>query len=174
MGMTENKNTASDKFVGVAAEEKQRLYDRALEEIKSQLATLEGGMIVPRMATVTAVLKQYMPHYLWCGFYFAEEKELVVGPYQGVIACPNIAYTGVCGTAAKRGETLIVPDVNDFPGHIVCDARAVSEIVVPIKDKAGRVIGVFDVDAAYKNAFDETDKRFLESLVPMLLEGELQ
>jgi L-methionine (R)-S-oxide reductase len=149
---------------------KKKLYEKSYKEIKTQLATLDKGIIVPRMATVSAVLKKVMPHYIWCGFYFAEEDEMVVGPYQGNVACPNIGYGGVCGTAAKKKETLIVPDVHKFPGHIVCDERSNSEIVVPLLDDKDRLIAVFDVDSDKRDAFDEVDKKFLESLMPLLLE----
>lgn len=147
---------------------KEELYQKAIEEIKAKLENVKGD-IIPKMATVAAILKHTMPHYFWCGFYFAEEKELVVGPYQGTSACPNIAYTGVCGSSARKKETVIVPDVHKFPGHIVCDVNSKSEIVVPIIEK-GHVIGVFDVDAKTFNAFDEVDKKFLEQIMPILLE----
>mgnify|MGYP001615650409 CR=1 FL=1 len=147
---------------------KEELYQKAIAEIKSKLENVKGD-IIPKMATLVAVLKHTMPHYFWCGFYFAEEKELVVGPYQGSSACPNIAYTGVCGTSAKKKETVIVPNVHKFPGHITCDTHSKSEIVVPIIEN-GIVIGVFDVDAKTYNAFDETDKKYLEQLIPTLLE----
>src|SRR3989344_5891478 len=124
------------------------------------------------MATMAAVLKNKMFHYFWCGFYFCEEKELVIGPYQGNSACPNIAYTGVCGTSANKKETIIVPDVHKFPGHIVCNPASKSEIVVPLLDSEGRVIAVFDVDSAEKNAFDETDRKFIEELMSLLLEED--
>lgn len=150
--------------------DKSKLYEEAIEEIQSRLETLEKGIIVPRMATVAAVLKEKMPHYLWCGFYFAEENEMVVGPYQGRIACPNIAYSGVCGTSVKKRETLVVPDVHEFPGHIVCDETAKSEIVVPIYGENGMIIGVFDVDSKHPKAFDEVDRKYLERLMPLLLE----
>ena len=151
---------------------KEELYKEALNRIKEELKTLEKGMIVPRMATIAAVLNEKMPHYKWCGFYFAEEKEMVIGPYQGTYACPNIPYTGVCGTSAIKKETVIVPDVHKFPGHIVCDEHSNSEIVVPLIDKRGMVIAVFDVDSNDLDAFDETDKNNLEKLMPILLEGE--
>lgn len=147
---------------------KEELYKNAIAEIKSKLENVRGD-IIPKMATIAAVLKHAMPHYFWCGFYFAEEKELVIGPYQGTSACPNIAYTGVCGTSAQKKEAIIVPDVHKFPGHIVCDAQSKSEIVIPIIEN-GRVIGVFDVDAKTYNAFDETDKKYLEQIIPILLE----
>ncbi len=148
---------------------KEALYQRAIEEIKQRLHHTAG--IVPRMATVAAVLKNTMPHFFWCGFYFAEEEELVIGPYQGTSACANIAYSGVCGTAAKKKETVVVGDVHKFPGHIPCDEASQSEIVVPIMDEDGRVIGVFDVDATTVNAFDAVDQRYLEQIVPTVLEN---
>ena len=153
-------------------QKKEELYKKAINSINLQLSTLEKGIIVPRMATIAAVLHETMPHFLWCGFYFAEEKEMVVGPYQGSTACPNIPYTGVCGHSAKKRVTVIVPDVHKFPGHIVCDERSNSEIVVPLIDKKGRLIAVFDVDSSSHGAFDETDKKHLEKLMPILLEGE--
>ena len=160
------------KGVTLEAVNKEQLYEEAIEKIKSHLETLEKGIIIPRMATVVAVLNEKMPHYNWCGFYFCEEKEMIVGPYQGTCACPSIEYTGVCGTSAKRKETVIVPNVHQFPGHIVCDEKSNSEIVVPIKDKRGMVIGVFDIDSYGLNSFDEVDKKYLEKLMPLLLDGE--
>ena len=124
------------------------------------------------MATVAAVLKNTIPYYFWCGFYFAEEDELVIGPYQGTTACANIGYSGVCGSAVKKQEAVIVPDVHKFPGHIVCDERSNSEIAIPIKDNEGRMIGVFDVDATKVNAFDERDKKYIEKIIPILFEKE--
>ena len=152
--------------------EKEQLYKEAIEEIKERLSTLEKGIIIPRMATMTAVLKNKLPHYFWCGFYFCEENELIVGPYQGTSACPNIEYSGCCGTSAKTKEPVVIPDVHAFPGHIECDPRSNAEIVVPILDKEGRVIAVFDVDSTEKNAFDEIDRKYLEELMPLLLEGD--
>lgn len=165
------KNNSSQNGI-LRLQEKTKLYEEAIEEIKSRLETLEKGIIVPRMATIAAVLKEKMPHYLWCGFYFAEENELVVGPYQGRIACPNIAYSGVCGTSVKKKKTLVVPDVHEFQGHIVCDETAKSEIVVPIRGENGMIIGVFDVDSKHPAAFDDVDRKYLESLMPLLLEED--
>ena len=150
---------------------KKALYEKAIVEIKERVKNVDS--VVPRMATVASVLKNMMPHYFWCGFYFAEEDEMIVGPYQGTTACPNIAYTGVCGTSAKKGRTIIVPDVHNFPGHIPCDARSNSEMVVPLLDKHGRVIAVLDVDSTHLDAFDKIDKEYLEKhIMPILLEKE--
>ncbi len=149
---------------------KKTLYEKAIVEIKERVKDVES--IVPRMATMTSVFKNTLPHYFWCGFYFAEEKEMIIGPYQGSTACPNIAYTGVCGTSAKKKETVIVKDVHKFPGHIACDERSQSEIVVPLIDSGGRIIAVFDADSTHLKAFDEIDKKYLEEAMPILLEKE--
>ena len=150
---------------------KRALYEKALEEIKDRVKDVDS--VVPRMATVASVLKNIVPYYFWCGFYFAEENEMIIGPYQGTTACPNIAYTGVCGTSARRKETVIVPNVHEFPGHIPCDERSNSEIVVPVMDEQDRVIAVFDADSTELKAFDEVDKEFLEKhIVPILLEKD--
>lgn len=149
---------------------KVELYKKALKEIKENVKNVDS--VVPRMATVVAVLKNVMPHYFWCGFYFAEEHEMIIGPYQGTVACPNIAYSGVCGTSTRRKETVIVPNVHEFPGHIPCDERSNSEIVVPLINEKGMVIAVFDVDSTNFSAFDEVDKKHLESMMPILLEKE--
>lgn len=149
---------------------KRELYERAIAEIKDRVKDVDS--IVPRMATIVSVLKSNMPNYFWCGFYFAEEYEMIIGPYQGTTACPNIPYTGVCGTSAQKKKTLIVPNVHKFPGHIACDERSNSEIVVPLLDNQERVIAVFDVDSTEINSFDEIDKQYLESIMPILLEKE--
>ncbi|MDP4039645.1 MAG: GAF domain-containing protein [Candidatus Pacearchaeota archaeon] len=154
------------------SESKEKLYVEATEEIKRRIAPLEKGNIIPRMATISAVLKDKMPYYFWCGFYFAEEEELIAGPYQGPSACPNISYSGVCGASAKKKESIVVPDVHKFPGHVVCDVRSQSEIVVPLLDDKNRIIAVFDVDSSELNAFDEVDRKYLEQIMPLLLEGE--
>jgi L-methionine (R)-S-oxide reductase len=122
-----------------------------------------------RMATIAAMLAQAFAGFLWCGFYVvdpAKGDELVVGPYQGTLGCLRIAFgRGVCGTAALERRTLIVPDVASFPGHIACDARSRSEVVVPVLDRSGALIAVLDVDSADLAAFDETDAAGLEAIV---------
>lgn len=148
--------------------DKSKLYEKAISEIKGKIKGVDS--IVPKMATVTAILKNIMPHYFWCGFYFAEEGEMIVGPYQGTCACPNIGYEGVCGTSAKKAESLVVPDVHKFPGHIACDERSKSEIVVPLIDDRGMVIAVFDVDSTAVNAFDDVDRKYLEKITALLLD----
>jgi len=148
--------------------EKKELYKKALREIKDRVKDVDS--LVSRMATVTSVLRTHLSYYFWCGFYFAEEEEMIVGPYQGSTACANIGYEGVCGSAAKKKETVIVPNVHEFPGHIVCDERSKSEIVVPLIAENDMVIAVLDVDSTELEAFDEVDKECLENLImPILL-----
>lgn len=115
-----------------------------------------------RMATVAAMLHQaFQPRFFWTGFYVvdpARERELVVGPYQGTLGCLRIAFgRGVCGAAAASGEVQLVPDVDAFPGHIACDSRSRSELVVPVRDGAGELIAVLDLDSEELDAFDQED-----------------
>ena len=119
------------------------------------------------MATIAAVLHHKMKDFYWTGFYLLQEDgELMVGPYQGMLACIKLRKdTGVCWAAINNAETVIVPDVHKFPGHIACDSASKSEIVVPVKDKTGTIIGVLDVDSADFDSFDETDKEGLERVV---------
>jgi L-methionine (R)-S-oxide reductase len=133
-------------------------------------AVLEGeSQVVARMATVAAMLHASFDAFLWTGFYVVDStrpRELVVGPYQGGLGCLRIPFgRGVCGTAADSGRTVIVPDVEAFPGHIACDSRARSEIVAPVFDEDRRLIAVFDVDSANLAAFDEIDARALEAIL---------
>jgi GAF domain-containing protein len=134
------------------------------------LAVLDGEPDrTARMATVAAMLADAFDHYFWTGFYVVDptrEGELVVGPYQGTLGCLRIAFgRGVCGAAAAERRTQLVPDVHAFPGHIACDSRSASEIVVPVFDAAGALIAVFDVDATTPAAFDEVDQAALEQLL---------
>ena len=151
-----------------SSDEKIEFYNGALEEIKERVNEIDS--LVSKMATVASVLRTHLPYYFWCGFYFAEEDEMVIGPYQGSTACANIGYQGVCGTAAKKKESIIVPNVHEFPGHIACDERSNSEIVVPLIGENDMVIAVLDIDSTKLKAFDDVDKDFLEKeLIPILL-----
>ena len=140
-------------------------------EVGREIASVLTGEanLVARMATVAAMLAASFDHYLWTGFYVVDpdkREELVVGPYQGTLGCLRIAFGhGVCGAAARSRQTQIVADVNAFPGHIACDSRSVSEIVVPVVDVAGRLIAVFDVDAVAPAAFDSLDAEWLERIL---------
>ena len=120
------------------------------------------------MATVVCVLKHNHAHYFWAGFYLVDEsgRALTIGPYQGTLGCLKIPFgKGVCGVSAESGETIIVPDVHAFPGHIACDSRSESEIVVPFRSKSGELLGVFDVDSTEKESFDATDQLWLETIL---------
>jgi GAF domain-containing protein len=127
---------------------------------------------VARMATVSSMLAATFEHFFWTGFYVvdpAKGNELVVGPYQGTLGCLRIAFgRGVCGKAAATGEIQIVDDVNAFPGHIACDARSVSEIVVPVRDGGGRLLAVLDVDAKVPAAFDRADAAGLSRILDLV------
>ena len=147
--------------------DKAARYAEVEDEI---LAVLEGeSNRVARMATVASMLADAFPAFFWTGFYLVDEAkgdELVVGPYQGTLGCLRIAFgRGVCGAAAATRQTQIVEDVHAFPGHIACDSRSESEIVVPVSDASGALIAVFDVDATEKAAFDAVDAEALERLL---------
>ncbi len=131
----------------------------------------EGGKTlddIALMATINSVLANRFPQYFWTGFYRVCGERLVVGPYIGTVGCLQIEFgKGVCGTAAAQGETLIVADVNQFPGHIACDAASRSEIVVPVPGPEGELIAVLDVDSDQLDAFDDTDREGLERIVSL-------
>lgn len=144
--------------------------DRYAEVETEILAVLDGEPDrVARMATVASMLNDAFPAFFWTGFYVVDPikgNELVVGPYQGTLGCLRIPFgKGVCGAAAAEGRTQVVPDVHAFPGHIACDSRSASEIVVPVFDADGRLIAVFDVDATEMGAFDDVDAQALERLL---------
>ena len=140
-------------------------------ELALEIAAVLDGEDNPvaRLASVTAMLSQSFETFFWTGFYLVDPQrpeELVVGPYQGTLGCLRIAFgKGVCGTAAAERRTQIVPDVHAFPGHIPCDDKSRSEIVVPVFGKGGRLLGVLDVDSTELAAFDETDAAGLEQIL---------
>ena len=118
------------------------------------------------MASFVGVLHNEFSEFFWTGFYRVIGEELVIGPYQGTVGCLRIAFgRGVCGTAAVTRETQVVHDVHEFPGHIACDARSQSEIVVPVVNATGQLIAVLDIDSIETGTFDEGDVRCLEELV---------
>lgn len=123
--------------------------------------------LVANMANTCAALKEQF-NFLWIGFYLANEHELVLGPFQGPVACTRIAYgRGVCGTAWKEQKTLIIPDVDAFPGHIACSSLSRSEIVIPLWSD-GRIAGVLDADSDQPAAFDETDEMYLKQIMRLI------
>jgi L-methionine (R)-S-oxide reductase len=147
--------------------DKAQRYAAVGQEIAAVLAGEPN--LTARMATVAAMLASAFDHYFWTGFYVVDpdkREELVVGPYQGTLGCLRIAFgRGVCGTAARTRQTQVVDDVEAFAGHIACDSRAKSEIVVPVVDAQGRLIAVFDVDSEAPAAFDRTDAEWLEKIL---------
>jgi L-methionine (R)-S-oxide reductase len=145
----------------------------AYREANDQLASLFAGERngLANAANMCALLYQVLPELNWAGFYFLQGGELVLGPFQGKVACVRIALDrGVCGTAAARRETLVVADVHEFPGHIACDAASRSEIVVPLI-KRGRLLGVLDLDSPLLARFDEEDRSGLNAAVALLLDS---
>ena len=142
-------------------------------ELKAQLAALFVGERngLANAANMSALLYQTLPGLNWVGFYFLQGGELVLGPFQGRVACVRIAIGhGVCGAAAERRETLVVPDVHAFPGHIACDAASRSEIVLPLVQD-GRLLGVLDLDSPNLSRFDHADREGLEAAVNVLLDS---
>jgi GAF domain-containing protein len=146
----------------VAAGTKEEQYAGLLPQTR---ALLEGERdLVANMANFVAALKEQF-NFFWIGFYLVKDEELVLGPFQGPIACTRIRKgKGVCGTSWEKGETIVVPDVEKFPGHIACSSLSKSEIVVPVF-KEGEVIAVLDVDSSELDSFDKIDQRFLEEMV---------
>lgn len=144
---------------------KEEQYISLIPQIK---ALLEGEPhLIANLANVTAALKEQFGWW-WVGFYLVKDDELVLGPFQGPVACTRIKKgRGVCGTSWQQAETLIVPDVEQFPGHIACSSISRSEIVLPII-KNNIVIGVLDVDSEYLNHFDATDKKYLEEIISFI------
>ena len=143
---------------------KEERYKMLLPQAKSLLDGETDD--VAAMANLSSLLHHIM-EFWWTGFYRVMGEELVLGPFQGPVACTRIPYgKGVCGTAWKKGETVIVPDVEQFPGHIACSSRSKSEIVVPVR-RGGRVIAVLDIDSDRLGAFDGTDGRYLEAVVEL-------
>lgn len=134
-----------------------------------QLSALLHGEtdLIANLANVAAALKEQF-NWFWVGFYLVKEDELVLGPFQGPVACTRIQKgKGVCGAAWLKAETLIVPNVDEFPGHIACASASKSEIVLPVY-QGGNIIGVLDVDSEYLNHFDEVDAKYLGEIVKLI------
>ena len=150
--------------------EKSERYARARKRI-SALCEGESDEIA-LMASIVTVLHHEMADFYWTGFYRVIDGGLVIGPYQGTVGCLRIAFgKGVCGTAAQTEETQVVPDVHRFPGHISCDARSKSEIVVPFRNREGDLIGVLDIDSEEKGTFDDVDREALEGILKTIWQG---
>lgn len=150
--------------LAITKADKSGRYEELLPQVK---ALCSETNTTARLANVAAALRMTFG-FFWVGFYLVEGDELILAPFQGDIACTRIAYgRGVCGTAWAEGRTLVVPDVEQFPGHIACSSQSKSEIVVPIRS-GGQILGVLDIDSDELNAFDEVDARYLEELVSYL------
>ena len=146
---------------------KEGRYSRIYKQL-SELV-LKSHSASPRMATIVAVLHHKMDYFFWTGFYLLENGEMTVNMYQGPVACQILEKDkGVCWAAFNKKETVLVEDVHQFPGHIACDSRSSSEIVVPLKNKAGEVIGVLDVDSSKKAAFNKVDAKWLEKILELV------
>ena len=145
---------------------KDEKYQLLTEQIK---ALIEGETdVVAVMANVAAAIHETMG-FFWTGFYRVIGRELVLGPFQGPVACMHIPFgRGVCGTAWQRGETIVVPDVEQFPGHIACSSLSRSEIVVPVLSAAGEVMAVLAIDSRELGTFDDTDRRHLEQICKLI------
>ena len=143
-------------------------YQLLVKQVKSLLRNEDN--LITNLSNFTAALKQTFTKISWVGFYLFDGSKLYLGPFQGKVACTEIKIgSGVCGISAFKKETIIVPDVDKFPGHIACDVESKSEIVVPIF-KVDKLFGVLDLDSTDYNSFNETDKKYLEELVNFLSE----
>jgi len=155
---------AEDLTINNSAD-KASQYQSIIPQIEA-LITGEDDSIA-NLANICAALKEQF-NWFWVGFYLVKNNELVLGPFQGPVACTRIAKgKGVCGTAWQQAETLVVPDVDAFPGHIACSSLSRSEIVIPLFKK-GNVVGVLDVDSEHLDQFDQTDKQYLEQLISLI------
>jgi len=157
--MSESLNI--DKRLG-----KEAIYLQILPQLKALVQDEEDW--IANLANTCALLKEAF-NWWWVGFYLVKNQELVLGPFQGPIACTRIAKgKGVCGTAWQQQKTIIVPNVHEFPGHIACSSASLSEIVLPIFGSNQEVIGVLDVDSEFLACFDEIDARYLEEVLRVL------
>lgn len=157
---------AEELSISTSADKKER-YESLIPQIEALISSETDK--VANLANIAAALK-YGMGFFWVGFYIVKDDELVLGPFQGPIACTRIKKgRGVCGTSWEKAETIIVPDVDEFPGHIACSSDSKSEIVVPAFDKEeGAVTMILDVDSDELNSFDEVDKKYLEQLMKLL------
>jgi len=143
--------------------------NRFYAELCSEISGILDSEWLMNFANFSALLKQHLPDVNWVGFYLEKEGALILGPFQGLPACTRIAFgKGVCGTAALNKKTLVVADVDQFPGHIVCDAQSRSEIVIPLIID-NKVVGVLDVDSPLLQRFDSEDQKGLEQAVQLLM-----
>lgn len=157
---------AEDLYIPVAATKEEK-YLAVIPQIQGLIGSEEN--LVANLANVAAALKETFG-FFWVGFYLDDKNgELILGPFQGPVACTRIKYEkGVCGHSFSTQETVLVPDVEEFPGHIACSSASKSEIVIPLKNSSGAVVGVLDVDSDELNDFDEIDQKYLEEIMVFL------
>lgn len=155
---------AEELIISTSATKRER-YDTLLPQLQSLIETETD--LIANLANISAALKQTM-NFFWVGFYFVKDSELVLGPFQGPIACTRIAFgKGVCGAAWEQKRTIVVPDVDAFPGHIACSSASRSEIVLPVLKK-NEVVLILDVDSAELNDFDAEDERALTQVIKFI------
>ncbi len=151
-------------------DKKAQRYERIYAQLQELLAKVSDP--ISHMATIAALLHHKMPGFFWTGFYRHIDGQLLVGPYQGPLACQSLKKdTGVCWAGVNQRQTMVVPNVHEFPGHIACDSRSNSEIVVPCKNPTGEVWAVLDIDSTELNHFDQTDATELEKIVALIGQG---
>ncbi|MGM0530531.1 MAG: GAF domain-containing protein [Bacteroidota bacterium] len=155
-------------FINMENTKKKNRYIRIYDQLSGLLPKSDDTLA--RMSTVIAVLHHKLDYFFWTGYYFLKNDRLIVGPYQGSVACQELEKgKGVCWTGIERQEPVIVPDVEQFPGHIACDSRSRSEIVVPLNNK-GKISGVLDIDSKELNSFDKTDEQELSRIIRLIYE----
>ena len=146
---------------------KEGRYSRIHKQLESLLVKTEDPLA--RMATICAILHHKMDHFFWTGFYLLKSGKLVVGPYQGPVACQELEKdSGVCWAALNGAAPVVVPDVHAFPGHIACDARSQSEITLPVFNQKGEIVAIFDVDSDRLNSFSKVDQLALTGIIEMI------
>ena len=141
-------------------------YQRIISQLEGLLTKTNDP--IARMATIAAVLSNKFDYFFWCGFYILHADKLIVGPYQGPVACQVLQGSGVCLAAVNQNQSLVVADVHKFPGHIACDSRSNSEIVIPVRNPDGQIMAVLDVDSSAFSSFDETDRINLEIIAGLV------
>jgi len=167
--LSKRKNVTFESRIAITMDKnkKQGRYERIYKQIVELMPKTDDPYA--RMSTIIAVLHHKMDFFFWTGFYFLKNDKLVVGQYQGPVACQELAKdTGVCWAGIHQQKPIVVPDVEKFPGHIACDSRSKSEIVIPLKDAKGDIIGVLDVDSNKYNSFDEVDEKMLVRILALI------
>lgn len=146
---------------------KEGRYTRIQTQLEALLPKTDDPL--SRMASICAVLHHKMDHFFWTGFYLYKNDKLVVGPYQGPVACQELEKDkGVCWAALNKAAPVLVPDVHAFPGHISCDSRSKSEITLPVFDQEGKIVAIFDVDSEHPASFSEVDKHALMAIMKLI------